>query len=56
MEPQLPKDDKKDDWKREVAEVLKKYGKVDEKTVGKMQLVINCGGITTAEWLNRKVE
>ena len=50
------KADQKDTWKHEISEVLKRHGKVDEKTVGKMVLVINCGGIREAEWLNKKVD
>ncbi len=50
------KTEKKEGWKHEIAEVLKRHGKVDEKTVGKMVLVINCGGIREVEWSGLKVE
>ena len=43
-------------WKKEISEVLKRHGKVDAFTVGKLALAINQGGVRFAEWLNKKLE
>lgn len=41
--------------KRDLAEVLKKHGAVNEKTVGKIALTVNCGGVRDIEWLNLRI-
>jgi len=45
-----------DDWKKEVAEVLKKHGKMNESTVGELVLVVQQGGVRDALWQRKKVE
>ena len=44
-----------DDWKKEVAEVLKKHGKVDSSTVGELILVVQQGGVRDALWQKLKI-
>lgn len=44
------------DLKHDIAAVLKKHGKIDKNTVGKIAFDINQGGVRGAEWLNKKVE
>jgi hypothetical protein len=45
-----------DDWKKEVADVLKKHGKVNESTVGELVLVVHQGGVRDALWQKKKLD
>lgn len=49
-------EEKREDWKREVSEVLRKHNKISPVTIGRLALVISQGGVRDAEWLNKKVE
>lgn len=46
---------KKESWKKEVSEILKKWGLIDNKTVGKIVLDVN-GGIREGYWKDKKID
>jgi len=50
------KEEQKDIWKREVAEVLKKHGIVDSKTVGRIAFNMNGGNIVSAVWQDKRID
>jgi len=45
-----------DEWKKEIAEILKKYGKIKPSTVGELILVVQQGGVRDALWQKLKLD
>lgn len=45
----------KESWKKEVTAVLKRWGIIDDKTVGRISLDVNCG-VREGYWDKKKIE
>ena len=49
------KSNEKENWKKDITAVLKRWGIIDDKTVGKIALDVN-GGVREGYWDKKKIE